>query len=53
MTKIKSSNVPYDIKISIIVKQNYYVAHVVNVGAHVDLSMLTDTTNMTIINHKI
>ncbi len=30
-----------------------YVAHMVNVGAHMDLSMLTNTTSMTIISHKI
>jgi len=30
-----------------------YVAHVINVNAHMDLSMFTDTTTMIKIIHKV
>jgi hypothetical protein len=39
-------------KFSIIVKLNNML-HMVNVGAHVDLSMLTNTTSMNRISHEI
>jgi predicted phosphatase len=52
MTKIKTSNVHYDQKLQHYSQIRQYVAHVVSVGAHMDLSMLTNIINMTRVSHK-
>jgi len=46
MIKIQSSNVRYDYKI-------YHYSQIRQYATHVDLSMLTNTTTMTKISHKI
>jgi len=53
MTKIISSNVHYDQKNQHYNQIRQYVAHMVSVGAHMDLSMLTNITNVAKISHKV
>jgi len=54
MIDIKSSNVRYDYYYFLHCNHiKKYVAHVVNLGARMDLFMLINITNITKINHKV